>query len=474
MIDVSKIAKNFFSITAMRVLTSVFSFIFFSVLARKWGAEALGEFSTLFSVFMFLLQLPLLGLHIVLARNIASTPESVSDETINALVLSLGVAFVMIFLVGFSGQLFYSEKLHASFWLVGVATLFMAVTAVAEAVLIGQEKMDVIARANIGENIFRVFLGAVLVFSGFGLTPVIFVFSFGRLIAVLIYLTKGKIWELARQGTLSLHQITTYLKKCPTFFGILLLSVIVGRFDFIVLSLMGTMREVGLYSPAFKVYEIGLMVPSMLAVVLFPAFSRCFEHARDRFESLYLNVFRFALALGAPLVVILANSSELLINIIFGQQYTGGSPALELLSLAILFSALDQVFAAMTLAGHREDLELKALFYSCLLYLALLFILIPVFGFMGAAITTTVISFFKMTLRYYWIKREFNIPGAGPLVFRPVIAVLPLILFLYLMRDVNILLASVLALVVYGLVLYAIKGITRSQLLAFRQVFAGN
>jgi O-antigen/teichoic acid export membrane protein len=458
----------------MRVLTSVLSFVFFSLLARKWGAEALGEFSTIFSIFLFLSQMPLLGLHIVIARKVAAFPETIRDQVTNALFLSLAVSIVLVFLVGILGQWLYSESMHAALWLVGLSAVFMAATSVAEAVLIGQEKMAIVAWANIAENVFRVCAGLIIIYLGFGLTPVVAAFVFARLIAIAIYLEKGKMREIFGMEFVSGDAIKGYLKQCPTFLGILFLSVVVGRFDFIVLSLMVSMKDVGMYSPPFKIYEIGLMVPSMITIVLFPVFSRFYQSAREKFDALYLNVFRFVVALGVPLVILLANSSSFLIDWIFGVEYSEASAVLQLLSLAILFVAVDQILISVTFAGHREDLEFKVLLIAGGVYLGLLFVMVSLLGYFGAAIATTAASFVKLVVRYIWIRKELKIPEAMTLFYRPAIAMIPLLLLLYFLKDINIFLLSFLALVVYFAVLFAVKGITKNQLTSFRQAMVRN
>jgi len=235
---------------------------------------------------------------------------------------------------------------------------------------------------------------------------------------------------------------------------------------------MVSMENVGMYSPPFKIYEIGLMVPSMLTIVLFPVFSRCYQSAREKFDALYLNVFRFTLALGLPIIILLANSSGFLIEWIFGAEYREGSMVLELLSLAILFVALDQILTSVTFAGHREDLEFKVLLIACGVYLGLMFVTVSSLGYIGAAIATTAASFVKLVIRYIWVRKELKIPEAVTLVYRPIIAVVPLLLLLYLLKDVNIFFSSFLALAVYIAVLFVVKGITINQLASFRQAMA--
>jgi O-antigen/teichoic acid export membrane protein len=248
----------------------------------------------------------------------------------------------------------------------------------------------------------------------------------------------------------------------------------VGRIDFIVLSLMVSMKDVGMYSPPFKIYEIGLMVPSLITVVLFPAFSRCFESAREKFNALYRDMLRFVFVLGAPAVILLANASGFLIELIFGAEYSDGSGVLQLLAFTILVIALDQLLTCVTLAGHREDLEFKILVIACVVYLVLLFLMVSLLGYIGAAIATLSASLVKLVVRYFWIKKELRIPEVMHLLYRPLIAVLPLVLALYFLKDINIFLSSFLALTAYGVILFVVKGITMHDITSFRRALAEN
>lgn len=468
MIEIRRMLHNFFSVTVMRLLTSIISFAFFSVLARQWGAESLGEFSTVFSIFMFLWQIPLLGLHIVIARTTATNPETLKEQATNALILSITVSILLLIVIGYLGQALYPESMHTAIWLVGVSTIFMAITSVAEAVLIGQERMHIIAWANIAENIFRVCLGVVLVLAGYGLTEVVAVFVFSRIFSVIIYIKKGNLYELFDHLSISKISLKKYLVQCPTFFGILLLSCVIGRFDFIILSLIGSMHDVGMYSPSFKIYEISLMIPSMITVVLFPVFSRFYQSDQSQYDRLYVNAFKFTFALGAPFVIILAYLSIDFIELIFGSEYVAGGAALQLLAFAVMFVALDQILTAVTLSAKREDIELKILIITSSIYIILLFTLIPILGFMGAAIATLGASFIKLVVRYIWLINVFNIPGVLHQLLRPVFAVVILCAFLVFASNYNSYLVSGMGLLIYFLILFFVKGVYSSDLNTFK------
>lgn len=472
MIDLRKIFRNLFSVSVMRLFTSVFSFLLFSILARQWGASLLGEFSTVFAFFMFLLQLPLLGLHIVIAREVAAEPSSSSICGTNAFLVSLPSSLLIAALISSVGVIFYPANMHHSFFLVSLACPLMAFTAVAEAILTGQEKMQVISWVTIAETLCRVSVCLTLVLLGDGLTSLFAAFFGARLIAVILYWAKAGMNDVIQLSKGSWKIVSRYLKQCPTFFGILLLSVGIGRFDFIFLSLLGSMQDVGLYSPPFKVYEMGLMVPSVVTLVLFPSFARAFAHSKDQFEKLFKSMFRVTLTVGLPLVIILASLSKFIIPMIFGDEYVSGTVVLQLLSFAILFIAMDQVLTVVVLAGHREDLELKILMVAFAIYLSLLLLLIPLFGFYGAAVATCVTAGSKLVFRYALVRRKMQIQSTLSLLRSPVLSGLAMSACLLVIPGRFPVVALVSAVSIYVVTLVWTGGVSKADAIELRSLLS--
>ncbi len=470
MLNFKKTINNLFSLSAMRLFSAAVSFALFSLVARRWGADSLGEFSTVFTYFIFLLQLPLMGLHIVIARQVAAEPETTTEQCTNALILSFFVSILLVFLVGGVGQTLYSESMHAAFWLVGVACVPMAFTAVVEAVLIGQERMAVIAKVNIVENILRVAICIILVLLGFGITALFGAFLLARAVAVGIYWFHGGIGKIVNFNSATLYGIVDYIKQSPTFFGILLLSLVSSRFDFIFLSILGSMHDVGMYSPSFKVYEMVLMIPNVMTIVLFPVFSKFYNESREKFVKLYQIMFRVIWIVGVPVVVSMIVLSGVLIPLIFGQEYTDSAGVLQILSFAVLLIALDQLLTAVMLAGHREDLDLRVLMVSAIVFVVLLSMFIPIMGYYGAAIATLVTTCVKLLLRYYWVQKEMDMHDAVPVLYKPATAGILMGGAAYLLMSVNIVYAVLASWAVYIFLLLAIKGISKKEIRAFKEM----
>jgi O-antigen/teichoic acid export membrane protein len=233
------------------------------------------------------------------------------------------------------------------------------------------------------------------------------------------------------------------------------------------------MREVGLYSAPFKIYEMGLMVPSVITLVLFPMFARAFTDSRPMFEQMYSTMFQMTFLVGLPSVVLFAAIADFVVPFIFGAEYAAGALVLQILAFAILFIAMDQVLTVVVLAGHREDLELKILAISFSVYLALLLMLIPMLGYLGAAVATLITTSFKFFLRYFWVSRVMSMPIAIQLLIKPVIAGITMVAALLITHYwLGLIAALLVAAAIYITCSVLLKVLSREQVSGFWQMLA--
>ncbi len=417
--NIRKALRNLFSLSFMRIFSALASFVLFNILARYWGSELLGEFSTLTTYFMFLMQIPLLGLHLLVIRDVAANPGKTGTVVSSAMGISLSVSIVLVAIVSCIGRFLYPEPLHTAFYVLSLSCIPTAFIVVIESLLIGQEKVHTMAMVNIVESVLRSLVCLLLFWAGYGLVALISIYLICRFAAMLAYLLNGEIKEYLQSHNIDRKQITLYMVKMPTFFAILIFSASLGRLDFIFLSLLGNMQDVGLYAVPFKLYELGLMIPSMIIVVLFPTFSRLFNESRTHFDQAYSLLFRAMVIIGLPTCIATAYLSSDILHLLFGAEYTQGAHVLRLLSFAVLFMGLDQLLSTIILAGKREDLELKVLAITFVAYIAMLATLIPAYGISGAAWATFLTTLVKLVIRYLYAVRNIEMPSLASRVLSP-------------------------------------------------------
>lgn len=464
--------KNLFSLSLMRILTALISFALFGFIARVWGPDGLGEYSTIFTYFILLMQFPLLGLHIIVARDVAAQHNDMARYITASCILSLCTSCVLAIVVSTVGWFGYDESMHWVFFVLALTCFPTAMIVSIESALIGREKMTVISKVNIIESIIRSVLSALLVVVGAPLIALVIVLLFSRFVSLAFYLIEIRALIRVDSRLIDLTLLKQLLKQVPLFFGILLFSASIGKLDLIFLSLTeGGMHEAGIYSAAFKIYEMGVMVPAMISVVLFPIFSRLFIHSRKEFTIQFSVITRMVSGIGLPCTIVVCALAADILPMIFGHQYEESVFLFQLLSGAIFCTALDQLLSIALLSAKQERLELRVLASTFVVYVVSLLCLIPLYGSLGAAIATLVALVMKVFVRYYYASSIVGVSLASLKVHPLLASGASMSLVMYLLSP-NIAWSICLGLLTYLFVLLVLKGVTKSDLKQLPIVFA--
>lgn len=444
----------------MRAAVAIASFFLFVLLARRWSGAELGEFSTLFAFFLILQQAPLLGLHVPLMRELAASPQSLSEIGPSIAAIGVSAGALLGAGLGLAGVRFYPPSMHASFWLLGASLVPSALILVGESVLLARERLDRVAVITVAESLVRSGLWLLVVTFGAGLTSLFLILTTLRVLTLLVYYSHRDLRSVLRIWRGKPQTIARLLALAPTFAGILLLAGGINRLDFITLSRLGTMEQVGQYSAPYKIYETALMVPSVLALTLFPAFARAFAASGPGFEALVRQFLRACLTVGLPCAIALGFSAAPLVVGLFGPEFEMAAVVLATLAIVPVLVAADQALTMALLAAGHEQLDLRVLACACALYLLALAALIPSAGIEGAAIATLATAIVQMTLRYGAVRRRLGLAGMGGLVARPLLAGALMAAAIWAARPLALPVALAAGVAVYALTLTALRAVT--------------
>lgn len=474
MLNPRRVLKNFFSATVMRLATAGLSFLFFIFLAKRSSVSAFGVFNATLAWFTFLEHMPLLGLHMMMMRDVAAKPEDTHKLASNALVLGVVVAILLAFGMAIYGGSLEDAEIGRAMALMGLALVPTAPIIVAESVLIGREDMGFIARMNIIETLFRLSSWTIVILLGYGSTAIFTCFVAGRALLATSYFTIGGLSQVIEGALISTREIGELIRKCPSFLGIRILSAGINRIDFLILgSRLGTMYDVGMYGAAYKLYELSLMAPMMASFVLYPAFSRLYQSSREQFVDLGRHFFRLYFLGGIPFAIAIAFHAEPIMRI-YKPDYVAAAPALQLLIFAVVAAAMDQMLTMLLLAGNRQDMDFRVLVFSCSTYVVLLVTLIPRQGYMGAAIATFSTVMLQVVTRFFVVRRVMEVKGLALGLVRPAIAAGVMAFFFAGAKhwELTPLIAAPASFVIYGIALAATKSITADDLRVLKRALA--
>jgi O-antigen/teichoic acid export membrane protein len=478
MSGVRGIARNFLAVGGTRLLLAGLAFGFYVYLQGRWDNESLGAFALAQKLFVATLPLPLLGLSFPLVRDLAQRTRPAAALVASGTALALVVAVLGAAVLGGLGMLLWPEspELQRALWLVGLALVPGALVLVAETRLTSQERLTVVAGVNTVESLLRTLLWLALAAAGLGLTALFVALLAMRLLAAAAFLRRPDLRAELAPARADRATTRYLLAMCPVFLAVLLLNLLLSRLDMIVLSKLSSLSEVGVYDRSYRLYELTLMIPSLLSTVLWPVVAREVGLGDRPVERLMHPLVRLLLVAGLPLAMLLAAFSEPIVGLLFskltGAEVARAALALRWLACAPVLIAIDQSLAMLLVASHRQDLDLRVLALSCLVYVTLLVLLVPRHGCVGAAAATLIGAGVQLIVRYTTVRLALRAPGLARVAALPLLAAAAMAATLVVVAPLAPLLAPFAALAAFVAAVAVLRVVTPAELLALRTAIA--
>lgn len=475
---------------AMKLITAGVSFGFFVVVARRWGPDPLGELALLYAVFVVLQQLPLMGLQYLLIRDLAQHKGDPSRLIANVAVIGGGVALGLCVVLGIFAARSpeTAPDIILAYWCVGLALIPSAFISVAEAMLVAREHLARVAQISVLESLLRTVIWLVLVLLGGSLFHIAVVLLVGRIVTFAVYwrTTEGYA-ETMRTALVSSRDLGRLLSASPPFLGILLLTACISRLDFLVLSRMSGAEALGFYSAPYRIFEGVLMVPQALSVALAPRFARAFAsltaterhpvssdshvtHRESPPDELVRIVCRGIVLLGIPGALVLLILATPIMRVFYGTTFEVATPVLSWMAFVPVLAALDQCLGIVLVVTEHQRADLAVLAVSTALYALALVLLIPLYGFVGAAMATCLTALLQVSVRYWAVRRRDLCRSLVPVLAPPGVAGATALLTVLAQPSAPVMFRLMVGLGVYVAMCIVLRAVTGSDLRAAKQI----
>jgi len=245
----------------------------------------------------------------------------------------------------------------------------------------------------------------------------------------------------------------------------IIFNLVYLKADAIILSITHPASEVGFYSAAYRVIDqftavatmfIGLVLPPMTAAWVAhdkEKFKRIYQGAFDAYALIAFPLAAGALALGVPLMKLLASSEFAISGVILGILMLG--------MIAVFFSTL---FGHIVVVINKQKPMILGYAINAALGLLLYFYAIPRYGMFGAAWATVVTEVLIMIITYLVVTRTVKITPHFQLIFKSILASLVMAVVVFLARGAHIVALIALGIITYFLALFALRGIKKETL----------
>lgn len=241
-------------------------------------------------------------------------------------------------------------------------------------------------------------------------------------------------------------------KKALPLFIIVAFNLIYYRIDTIMLSIMKDQTAVGLYGASYKILEILISVPGMFMGLLLPLFAKYYIQDRKRFQQIFQQAFNILVSIAIPLAVGGILLSDNILGLIAGQEFLPATNTLQVLFIGIGFIFLGNLMGHILISAELQRKSMYIAIIGAFFNVALNLFLIPRYSYLGAATATAITEGLVLISYIYLVRKHIQwFPRIQFIHLYAIIATIIMGVVLYLIRDWNILIQSLIAAGVFGI-----------------------
>lgn len=466
MVVARKIAYNIVFNAVAKIFSTILALVGIGFITRYLGKEGFGDYATVLAFFAFFASFSDLGLYSVATREISradADEEKIMGNVFSLrLASSLAVFLVFIFFIGF---LPYEKDVKAGIIIAGIAFVFSSGYSVLNGIFQKNLAMDKVALTEFIGKIIQTGFIILAVKKNLGFTAI--------MLSLLFYMAFNfaVIYKLSQKYVkFKIHADLAYWKKFLKESLPMGISVLITFFyfkaDTIMLSLIKTNADVGIYNAAYKVIENITFFPAMIAGLILPLMSRYIFTEREKFVEIADKTFKVLLILIAPVVVGALFLSEGIINLIGGAGFAESAVVLRILIFSLFFIFFGNFFNNILLVGNFQKKLMIILSFCAAFNIIANLILIPAYSYKGAAVTSALTEMLVMILALYVIKKNINYFPKIHFGGRILISALAMAAFLFFFKSINFFLLALGGAGIYLIFLWLTKAVASEEVLS--------
>jgi O-antigen/teichoic acid export membrane protein len=187
-------------------------------------------------------------------------------------------------------------------------------------------------------------------------------------------------------------------------------SVYILWFDRIVVGLFLNSYDNGIYLAVSQISTIVMVVMAGFSPITVPLFSNYYhQNNRQKLEEVYRVSTKWGIYLCMPILAVLCISPSASLSFLFGTQYSSGANLLLVLLAGQFINLLTGSVNPLLVMTQNQKVLFKLSAIALLMDLISLFIFVPRYGTMAAAVCTSVWLSVLYTAQVVWVKRHLNL-----------------------------------------------------------------
>lgn len=451
------VAKNTFWLFFGEIIGRLLKIVIVVFATRKLGVEGWGIFSYSLAYVGFFYFLGDFGINTFLTREMSKNNSNKHKYLSTALILKIILLFIF-----FSASLLIGPNLgniRLGLKMIVVFSTFCVSESLREfgiSINRSLQKMEREGFSKILLSSLITILGIVLLSQNANPLSLITAYTIGSVISTfyIFWSIRSELKEI--DWTFSKESLRVIYNFSWPLIIIAFFSFIFS-IDSIMLGQMKSAVEVGLYSASVRLVQFSSIISSFIAISIFPILSKN-EADVNRSALIFEKIMTIVIAIAIPITIGGIFFSQKLILLVLGPAYIAATPTLQILMVSILACFPDLIINNLIYSKNLQKIFLKTTSFGLAVNLVMNLFLIPRYGAMGAAISTTVAQLLIMSLNWRRLKKYVSfdiIPKTGKILISSLIMTLAIIILNLLgIYFIGVILVAV---AVYGLSLYILK-----------------
>ena len=299
------------------------SFVLQVVIARFLGAAGLGQYVTALAWLNVCQVLSELGLPQLLVRDLARHPERKRRAFAAALLAQITAAFLIwAGIFGLTAILPYPPGTRLALRLITASLPFFAITSVCEMLFQASERMELVMGVEVTIN--TLILAASLAALGLGHGVVVLC---ALIIGTQAVSATACLWLVRREHLLDASgrdarqslavEMSHLWRHARPFYGLALANVLLHRLDILLLSIFADAAVTGIYSAAYLIVRVLMILAQTWWQALYPTFSRLRVQGEEQYQRLAALSIRYGLMVFLPGAALSSSAAAWLLGVIY-------------------------------------------------------------------------------------------------------------------------------------------------------------
>jgi O-antigen/teichoic acid export membrane protein len=453
------IFKNTLFSTLGSLALKLINFIFNVYVIRRLGDDRYGQYATILA-FVSLFQIfAEFGMTQYVLREVARDHSKTNFLFWDLAAVRFGLAILSIVGLTLAASFMdYSPVLVLGIFMYTCMYLLSALQAPLEALLTAYERFDIVASMSVVGQMVYVFFGAIFLLTGKNFLWLILAGFIGLFPPITI-----GAWAVIRYRIITSRPVLTpshwlHLIKAGLPFGISSLTLsITYSADTVILSKFHPTEMVGWYRVAYDLVFTLLFFTRGFKDAIIPSLSRIHATDPDEVGRWYHRAVRIFILSSLPMAVGGMVLAKGLILFLYKEEFLPSAQAFQILAWDIPFVMYASFCGNISTITRQEKQAARIYVFNAIFNITLNLILIPGFGYMGAAVVTVLTDFISAAQFYLLLRKNMFFPNLRSLAIRVILAAALMGVTVWLIPLDNLFLSAALGAIFYILLVFLFR-----------------